>query len=74
MTPKATKRASLNVKNATSVPSPGQQAMAIPDATPPEARRASATGQLMTSTRHDATGPFADDPKFIVSYIVTVDG
>jgi hypothetical protein len=26
----------------------------------------------MTSTRHDATGPFADDPKFIVSALISL--
>jgi hypothetical protein len=68
VTPKATKRASLNVKPATSVPSPALKETYV-DRTGsnglPEPRNPSSI--LTGNAKHDTSGPFADNPKFLVS-------
>jgi len=68
VTPKATRRASLNVKPATSIPTPALKETYV-DGTgsslPPEVRNPSAV--LTTNPKHDHAGPFADNPKFLVS-------
>jgi hypothetical protein len=68
VTPKAAMRASLNVKPATSVPSPALKETYV-DRTGsnglPEARNPSSI--LTENAKHDPSGPFADNPKFLVS-------
>lgn len=68
---KAAKRASLNVKPATSVPGPANLAGDVQPA--PIAPQVGPTGSnLAMQARHDHTGPFADHPKFIPSPKKTV--
>ncbi|KAG8759314.1 hypothetical protein FRC14_006154 [Serendipita sp. 396] len=66
-TAKATKRASLNVKPATSVPNVAieDNGKGIDGVSPPDARSGASKRSMIE--RHDGVGPFADDARFLSS-------